>query len=391
MHSMHARFLSSPIVLAATLLAGLASGKERPVHYAVTRLGSLGGTNSSGNSLNDRQLVAGTSNLPGDTTQHATAWFRGLLFDLGTLGGPNSGIIWPVKNNAGILSGIAETDRDQPLGERWSCRSFFPSATGKVCLGVVWENGRARALPTLGGDNGFATGTNNRRQTVGWAENAVRDATCVAPQVLQFRAVIWGPGTDQVVELPPLRGDTSSAATAINDRGQVVGISGICDRAVGRFSAAHAVSWEQGVATDLGTLGGVAWNTPMAINESGDVVGFGNISAAPGGAFDAHAFLWTRQHGIHDLGTLPGDAYSQALGINDQRQVVGLSCSAGFASCRGFVWEDGAMVDLNSLVDPAFAGQMVAAGDIDDSGQITGQSFDPGTNVGSAFLAVPVP
>ena len=169
----------------------------------------------------------------------------------------------------------------------------------------------------------------------------------------------------------------------------MVGISGICDRAVGRFSAAHAVLWDRGVAVDLGTLGGVAWNTPMAINESGVVVGFGNVSAADGGAFKAHAFLWTRQNGIRDLGTLPGDSLSEALGINGHGQVVGLSCTAGFASCRGFLWEDDVMTDLNSLVDPAFGEQIVVAGDIDDRGRITGQSFDATTNVSSAFLAVP--
>ncbi|MGH3039641.1 MAG: hypothetical protein ACRDLZ_09620, partial [Gaiellaceae bacterium] len=68
-------------------------------------------------------------------------------------------------------------------------------------------------------------------------------------------------------ELSPLPGDTVSAATALNDRGQVVGISGICDQAAGRFSAIHSVLWDDGVPTDIGDLGGVAWNTPMAINK----------------------------------------------------------------------------------------------------------------------------
>src|SRR5262249_18611423 len=148
---------------------------------------------------------------------------------------------------------------------------------GHVCRGFVWEAGKMRALPTLGGTHGFATGTNNLGQTVGWAENSVHDSTCNAPQVLQFRAAMWGPGRDQIVELPPLPGDTTSAATAVNDRGQVAGISGICSNAVGGFSAAHAVLWENGVPNDLGNLGGVAWNTPMAMNQAGDVVGFANI------------------------------------------------------------------------------------------------------------------
>jgi hypothetical protein len=36
-------------------------------------------------------------------------------------------------------------------------------------------------LPTLGGTHGFATGSNNLDQIVGWAENTVRDSSCVVP------------------------------------------------------------------------------------------------------------------------------------------------------------------------------------------------------------------
>jgi probable HAF family extracellular repeat protein len=99
--------------------------------------------------------------------------------------------------------------------------------------------------------------------------------------------------------------------------------------------------------------------------------------------------LWTSRDGIRDLGTLPGDAFSQALGINNWRQVVGISCTAGFASCRGFIWQNGAMTDLNSLVAPGYSDQIYAAGDVNDLGRITGQSFNPTTNAFSAFLAVP--
>ena len=138
---------------------------------------------------------------------------------------------WPVKSNIGVIAGIAQTATPDPLGESWSCSAFFPgaTATGPTCLGFVWKSGVMRALPTLGGNNGFATGANDQGQVVGWAENTVHDPTCVRPQVLQFRAVVWGPGTNQIRQLPPLPGDTSGAATAINDRGRIVGISGTCD------------------------------------------------------------------------------------------------------------------------------------------------------------------
>lgn len=331
------------------------------------------------------------SREPGSTSStHATLWRGGQALDLGTLGGPNSNVAWPVKNNRGLISGIAETAATDPLGENWSCSAFFPTVTHHTCLGFVWEGGVMRPLPTLGGNNGFATGANNRGQVVGWAENTVHDPTCVPPQVLQFRAVLWGPGRNQIQELPPLPGDSTGAATAINDRGQVVGISGICDRAVGRFSAAHIVLWENGRVRDLGNLGGTAWNTAMAINQRGDVVGFSNLPGGSSpGAFNAHAFLWTKRDGIRDLGTLPGDVFSQALGINEQRQVVGLSCTAGFASCRAFLWTDGVMTDLNTLVAPGYPDQLVFANDINDLGEITGGALDPDTGQTPTFLATP--
>jgi probable HAF family extracellular repeat protein len=382
--------LATALLLTGVQGAGVAATPSAPTRYHVTNLASLGGTVGAGNSINNRGWLAGTSNLPGDQVQHAAVWRNGSLTDLGTLGGPNSGVLWPVKNDRGIISGISQTAQPDPLGERWSCSAFFPAPTavGHQCLGFRWEDGVMTPLPTLGGTNGFASGTNNRSETVGWAENTVHDPTCVAPQVLQFRAVIWGPAPGEIRELPPLPGDTASAATALNDRGQVVGISGICDRAVGRFSAIHDVLWQNGKPIDLGSLGGVAWNTPMAINERGDVVGFANASAAAGGGFDAHAFLWTRRHGMRDLGTLPGDAFSQALGINDRREIVGTSCDADF-NCRAVVWREGVITNLNTLVEPGYDGTLVSANDVNESGRITGQALDRATGALVAFVAQP--
>jgi probable HAF family extracellular repeat protein len=388
----------SLVSVLALLLAGSGSGSGDPapaagpcVRYRIAHLPSLGGTSSVGNSINDRGWVAGRSNLPGNQTRHATLWRAGGVLDLGTLGGPNSNVAWPVKNTRGVLAGIAQTSEPDPLHEAWSCSAFFPAATGRgwQCLGFVWEDGAMRALPTLGGTHGFATGANNRGQVVGWAENTVPDPTCVPPQVLQFRAVVWGPGDGEIQELPPLAGDSVSAATALNDRGRVVGISGICDDAVGKFSASHAVRWDHGVPTDLGNIGGLAWNTSMAVNQRGDIAGFGNVSVTPAGEFNGHAFLWTERGGIRDLGTLPGDVLSQAFGLNERRQVVGRSCGAAFNNCRAFLWEDGRMTELVSLA-PGYTGVLTLAGDIDDQGWITGQARDPQTNNLVAFLATPV-
>jgi probable HAF family extracellular repeat protein len=387
---MRSRLVTLAILVALCIpITHYLPAQGRLAAYTVAGLGTLGGTVSGASSINNRSWVSGFSNLPGDTRTHATLWRSGATRDLGTLGGfdndLNSAVIWPVKNDIGLIVGISETPALDPLGERWSCSAFFPTVTGHTCLGFTWQDGVMTALPTLGGNNGYAAGANNRGQVVGWAENTVHDSTCVAPQVLQFRAVLWGP-KGRVHELAPLPGDTSSAATAINDLGQVVGISGICDRAVGRFSAAHAVLWQEGTVTDIGNLGGVAWNTPTAINHRGQVVGFSDRPGDESGAPNFHAFLWTSSGGIRDLGTLPGDVLSLAFGINDQGQVVGQSIGAG--GSRAFIWQDGVMTDLNTLVAPGSL-DLVYANDINASGEIVGGAFDPSTGESPAFLAIP--
>jgi probable HAF family extracellular repeat protein len=379
-----------PFAITAVLAgAAAAQAASVTVQYHVIELPTLGGSFAQGSSINQFGLIAGFSTLA-DNQIHATAWRSGIVQDLGTLGGAGSAVLWPVKNDAGVISGIAQTDQPNPLGEPWSCSGFI-APDGHACLGFVYHSGTLRGLqPLPGGYNSFATGTNNLMQTVGWAETGLHDANCDpnSGQVLQFLPVIWGPGDNAVTTLPLKAGDDSGAATAINDRGQVTGISGTCDQAVGRSTAMHMLLWQGGGYTDLGNLGGDAWNTPMAINERGEVVGFANVST--GTALNENAFLWTQRDGIRSLGVLyPADVHSQALGINNRDQVVGLSCTAHFASCHGFLWQNGSMADLDALA-PDYPGTIVDAQDINDLGEITGQAQDASGNL-VGFLAIPLP
>ncbi len=370
---------------------GVCADDDRP-QYQLTVLRGLGGTSSLGASINNRGWVAGRSNESGNQTRHATLWRGGVLTDLETLGGPNSAVLWPVKNVLGVVSGITQTDEPDPRRETWSCGFFFPAATrvGYRCVGFRWQNGVMTALPTLpGGFHGFATGTNNLLRTVGWTENGVVDTSCVAPQVYQFRAVIWGPDSQIERELLPAHvDDTSTAATAINDRGQVVGISGICDQAVGRFSAIRMVLWEKNETTVIPAFGGVAWNTPMAINERGDVVGFANASEADGGNTNFRAFHWRKGQSTRPLPALPGHVTSQATGVNERRQIVGQSCSPE-GDCRAVIWERCGVEDLNELIGDDSV-LLTTANDIDDHGRITGQGRDVATGEFVAFVATPL-
>ena len=387
-------------VVCIALLPAHAQGQvqaKAKTQYNVSNLPDFGGTSSGGNSINDQSWAAGYSRLP-DRNRHATLWRSGLLSDLNTLGGPNSSVTWNVKNTAGIIVGISQTATPEPLGESWSSAAFYstPNNVGYINLGFVWQNNQMRGLPTfLGGNNGFATGANNFGQVVGWAENGVHDPTCCCTQVLQFRPAVWTLGPpDQIQDLPLISGDSSGAATAINDNGQIVGISGICDQAVGRHTAKHAVLWQNGTARDIYPNASAPWwNTPTAINQRGDLVGFAGDPAFVEGDV-VHAFMWTREDGIRQLKPLPNrtpkHVDSEAYGINEARQVVGVSCDADQVDCRAVIWDHGnTPTDLNDLKG-SYSAFLALAKDINNKGEITGRAFDSTTGALIAYLAVPV-
>src|SRR6267378_5628583 len=381
--------------LAPVHAQGPGAAKAR-TQYQVSDLPGLGGTSNGGNSINDQTWVSGYARLP-DRNRHAALWRNSLLTDLFTLGGPNSSVTWNVKNTAGIIVGISQTATPEPLGESWSSAAFYspPNNVGYINLGFVWQNNQMRGLPPFpGGNNGFATGANNLGQVVGWAENGIHGPNCCCTQVLQFRPAVWDlTSGDQIHDLPLIAGDTSGAATAINDNGQIVGISGICDQAVGRHTAKHAVLWENGGVTDLGTFPAPWWNTPTAINQHGDIVGFAGDPAFVEGDV-LHAFMWTREDGLRPLkplkGRTPQHVDSEAYGINERGQVVGVSCDADQTDCRAVVWDHGAYpTDLNDFKG-GYSAFLASAKDINDKGEITGRAVDPTTGALIAYLAVPI-
>jgi probable HAF family extracellular repeat protein len=363
--------------------------QTKPVRYSVRILGTLGGTSSVGNSVNNKGWVVGTANLKGDIITHAALWRNGVITDLGTLGapnsfpgGPNSFINFPVKNERGEIEGFSETSAPDPLKETFCAGLTFGTfAHGVTCLGFLWQDGVMVPLPPLpGGNNSEANGINNRGQVVGVTENRIQDKTCTAPQQLQLQAVIWGPKKGQMQRLPPLSGDPDGLATAINDNGEVTGCSGICAD-LSLNSCLHAVVWKDGSPTNIGGLGPL--NVGGDINNNGQVLG---ESLLPDNA-TYHSFLW--QKGVvTDLGALPGRPLVFAGGLNNKGQVVGHACDATDTFCTAYLWENGVMTDLNTLI-PAGV-YLYYAGDINDRGEIAGVIGDPVTGAsGAAFLAIP--
>jgi probable HAF family extracellular repeat protein len=375
-----------------TLFAALAAqmaAQDQPeqnknqLHYSVTNLGTLGGTQSYPNGINNGSWVTGAADLPGGQNEHAFLWIKGQMTDLGTLGGPNS-LAWPV-NDRGEVAGDSETSSADPFKENF-CHFNIDGVlevSDRTCRGFVWQDGVVTMLPTLGGNNSQVFGINRRGQVVGTAENSTQNPNCIPPQVLDSEAVIWGPKKVEIQELPPLPGDSDAAAVAINDRGQAAGGSSPICGPLSPAGSAHAVLWQDGVVTDLGSFGGVMSNVALAINNRGQVVGASDLP----GDTTSHAFL-SENGAMTDLGTLPGDFLSVAWGINDEGQVVGESCDVN-GNCRAFLWQDKVMTDLNTLVDPGSSLYLIVAQTINSRGEIVGEAFDQSTGDVPAFLAIP--
>lgn len=220
---------------------------------------------------------------------------------------------------------------------------------------VLWQDGVMTDLGTLGGWRSEATGINNLGQVVGVVGRKGGDT-----------AFLWQDGVMTELRGPENCDEAgcipgSPSVSAINDAGQVVGATSF-DFA----GPSHAALWDYGSWIDLGDLGGnESWAT--AINERGQVVG---------GSENRHAFLW--QNGVMtDLGDLGGNQ-SWATAINDRGQIVGRSdtevvtCEVcGVGNYHAFLWQDEVMTDLGTL-----GGSMSVAVDINQRGQVLGFSDD---------------
>jgi probable HAF family extracellular repeat protein len=283
----------------------------------------------------------------------------GLNIDLGTLGGDNSWTNYGGINDKGDAVGMAETSVPDPDGE-----DFCAFLTKRTCRPFLWRHGHMMALPTLGGNNGEASAINNRGQIVGISETTVQDSGCSPSKPGHIISpAFWERG--EVRALPTVAGDPDGFVQGINDQGQAVGSSGTCT-----FMAIHAVLWENDTAFELPNLGHDG-NAAYAINDHGQAVGY--VSTTDGTTIVAS--LWP--NGVHsavtNLGILPGDGAAFATGINNRGQVVGSTFNSSGWS-RGFVWQDGVMTDLNTLIPEDSNLFIIAASNINERGQISGMA-----------------
>ncbi|PTR17596.1 putative secreted protein with PEP-CTERM sorting signal [Nitrosospira sp. Nsp2] len=201
-----------------------------------------------------------------------------------------------------------------------------------------------------------------------------------------------------VLKSPP--GAFYDSPSSLNNSGQVVGDSLVATATV------HAMLWEAGKVTDLGTFGG-NYSYAEAINDAGVIVGFSVTSAGvnratlwngsagidlepsnklggyasdinnlgqvvinrPADAGSTHAVLWT-DNTVTDLPVFPGSRiYSNASAINDAGEIVGSITDLDSLLTRAVLWHGNTVTDLGTLYE-----NFNSANDISNTGEIVGDS-----------------
>jgi uncharacterized repeat protein (TIGR01451 family) len=137
---------------------------------------------------------------------------------------------------------------------------------------VIYSNGSATDLGTLGGTNSYALSINSSGQVVGQSQNANGETHAFVSTLGELKDL----GT---------LGGTFSAGWGINDSGDVVGTSTL----EGGYS--HAFLYRSGAMTDLNSLisADSGWSLELAfgIDASGNIVGIGSING------EEHVFTLT--------------------------------------------------------------------------------------------------
>ena len=385
MKSKTATYITAATLFTALVLPVRPAAQEqkltKPQQYTVTDLGTLGGSNSVPQGINNRGQVVGLAETPdtdpssGFPIVHAFLWENGTLRDLGTLGGRNSGAGLAGVNPEGQVVGFSEIDTVDPNNPLFlEVRAF------------LWKKGVMTDLGTLGGNDSctFSCAINSEHRVVGDAQTGQPDPFFGQ----QSHPFLWKKGL--MTDLGTL-GGLSGFAAGVNELGQVVGGANANSTIVPPFvvPSFFAFLWENDVMTNLGALGGIE-SIAYAINDRSQVAGEFTF-VDPNGNGISHAFLWENGE-MRDLGVLSGDSGSQAYALNNEGQVVGSSGSGFvdvFSPVHAFLWENGGLTDLNTLI-PANSGlQLIEAFGINARGQIVAVAFEFSTGNVHAVLLTP--
>ena len=299
--------------------------------------------------------------------------------------------------------------------------------TGNLFLtgqGFLWQDGQLKALPLLHGwPAAFAFGINDRDQVVGTANNVDGSGLILqtavlweheqpidlgalhpgwnayasdinlwgvivgasAPVIAQNTGpatpVVWSGGTVQA--LPLLPGETGGSANEINALGVIIGVQTSATNTIPCLWYWNGTGF---TAVNLGSLGG----------NSGEAFGINNFTQVTGYSLSAgnHAqpFRWDPQRGLQPLPLLPPETDCNAFNLNNLGQIVGncnvFDSKGNVVSSRSVIWENGTVLDLQTLVPKGTLPLTYEMGNINDLGEITVNAMNPDGSP-AALLLVP--
>jgi probable HAF family extracellular repeat protein len=284
--------------------------------------------------MNDRADVVGYATTTRRT--RAFLWEGGRLRDLGVL---------PGKTDSRAV-GINE--RGQVVGV-----SFRQSSAGdRAPRAFIWQDGRLTDLGALGGSTSSAAAINESGTVVGWATTA----TGVR------HAFVWK--GSHMRDLGVLRGKRWSAAVAVNDRGEIAGDSFDGLGRPPKISGLDSTNGERGSSAFLWKDGRMVALTPktssaaVALNGKGEVIGHtltirSRVFRTGGPRLrwvETRGFLWRRGRAA-PLALPRGDSFSDARAIDDAGTIVGYAGVVG--AYQAYAWSGG---KRTLLPDPGGAG-----------------------------------
>ena len=396
------------IILVGILLPGVLSAQS----FRILDLGTLGGAASSAVSLDDNNTVVGWSETISGERHAFSSCPTCDMSDPGHLPGGSISSATAISSNGRYIVGYSGIN-EYGISFEQSTQGFILSNDTILSVGALY------CPCTFNTRYGFseAHAVNDYGEVVGYSE------TVRGRQVTH--AFLWKDGV--MHDIGGGAGDRSiSSALAINNLSQVAGDftanTGATDTGT-RAPNRRAFLWQNGNRQDLGVLPGHSSSSALALNDDGMVVGW---SGRHDGSLST-AFLWHNSI-MENLGYLPGDSNSRAVSINNVGQIVGVSgtdlSNAGLSNAglsgafpsrtalsstalgtepditsgtssqsdptpaRPFLWQNGAMLDLNSLL-PAEAGWVIIdAADINNRGWIAGTGLREGRT--HAILLEPV-
>jgi probable HAF family extracellular repeat protein len=252
------------------------------------------------------------------------------MTDLGSLGGVDQGSSGNAINLSGEVAGLSGTK------------------TAGVTHAALWTGKKTVDLgalaPLSSGSWSQATGINDAGQVVGsWASSQSTSGSDAHP---------WLYSNGTMTSLPEPAGLSAPSCTpsSINNNGQIVGT---CRDASGNE---HAVLWQNGTVTTLGTLGGLQLTNAAAINGNSQIAGSGTTSTgATDGFLDSNGT-------VTDLGSFNPSA------LNDNAVMVG----------GDLIDSGGTVQNLNNLISAKSGYTITDAFAINDNGQIAATAGSAG-------------